>query len=614
MGTALGTLVFAVLAAAPVAKPIVLEVDAREAVRRLFHARMTIPASPGRMALTYPKWIPGAHSPSGPIADLAGLRLTAGGRELRWKRDPVEMFAFQLEVPAGATAVEAGFDYLSPADSGRFSSRASATAKLAVLSWNTVALTPQGSRSDELPVQATLLLPEGWEIGTSLAVTRRAPGRVEFEPVSFTMLVDAPVLMGSHLRTLDLGGDRPHRIHIGADSEAALDAPDALVAAWKKLVAETGALFGARHYRSYTFLLTLSDHTAHFGLEHHESSDNRVAERSLINENRRRLFASLLSHEMVHSWNGKYRRPAGLQPGSFERPMQGELLWIYEGLTTYLGEVLAARSGLLTPEEYREQVALTAAAMDAQGGRLTRPTADTAVAAQVLFGARAEWAGRRRGVDFYPEGSLVWLDTDAQIREATGGKRSLDDFCRSFHGGESGPPKVVPYELSDVVAALNQVAPRDWNTFLRERVYDVVPRADVAGIEAAGWKLVYGEQIPQLVKSREEVERTVDVRFSLGFVADDDGRIPDVLPGTPADRAGVGPGMRIAAVNGRRFSPEVLRDAIRQTKRAPVELILENGEFFETCRLDYDGGPRYPRLERDPARPDRLTPIIAPRS
>ncbi|MFI5183937.1 MAG: M61 family metallopeptidase [Vicinamibacteria bacterium] len=594
-------------------RPIILDVDAREAPRRLFHGRLSIPASPGPLTLVYPKWIPGEHMPSGPIADLAGLKITAGGKSIAWKRDPEEMFAFHLDVPAGADTVEVALDYLSPVEGGAFSAGPTATAELAVVSWNTLALSPQGKGTDELTFKASLRLPQGWKFGTALPVAAETPERIDFVPVSFTTLVDSPVLAGAHFKTVELTGDAiPHRVSIGADSDAALAASPALVDGWKRLVAETGALFRARHYRSYDFLLTLSDHTAHFGLEHHESSDDRVPERSLVDDDARRLLAGLLPHEMTHSWNGKYRRPAGLQPGSFERPMHGELLWVYEGLTEYLGQILTARSGLLTPEEYRESLALTAATMRDQGGREWRPLVDTAVAAQDLYDSRPDWAALRRGVDFYPESELLWLEADSVIRRETKGAKSLDDFCRLFHGGESGAPKVVPYTFDDVVAGLNAVTPYDWRGFWRDRV-EAPATNPLGGLGASGWKLVFTDAIPQMQRSFEARRKVVDVRFSLGFVVAEDGRIPDVLPNSPAFRAGVGPGMKLVAANGRKFCRETLRDAIRETRAAKaVDLLVENGEFFKTYHLEYDGGERYPRLEAESGQLDLLSSIIRP--
>ena len=594
-------------------RPVTLEVDARQAPARIFHARLSIPASPGPLTLAYPKWIPGEHGPTGPIADLAGLKFSAGGKTLAWSRDPAEMYLFRLDVPAGADKVEVSLDYLSPAEASGFSSGSSVTADLALISWNQVLLYPAQRKPDEILYAASLQLPGGWKWATALESAEATAGRVRFAPVSLTTLVDSPVLAGAHLRVVTLTSESLiHRLDIAADSEEALEISPALEGQYSALVAETGALYGARHYRHYDFLLTLSDHTAHFGLEHHESSDDRVDERSLIDPDRRKVMAGLLPHEMSHSWNGKYRRPADLAIGSFSEPMRGGLLWVYEGLTEYLGQILTARSGLLTPEQYREALALTAAEMDHQKGRSWRPLQDTAVAAQILYGARSDWASWRRGVDFYPESELLWLEADTVIRRETKGRKSLDDFCRLFHGGGSGAPKVVPYTFDDVMSALGQIAPYDWKTFWRTRLDRTEPGAPLAGLEAGGWKLVYTEEIPEMQKAAEGVRKATDVRYSIGISVRQNGTILDVIPESPAARAGVAPGMKLVAVNGRRWSREILRDAIKRSRTRPIALLVENGEFFQSVRLDYAGAERYPHLERDPGKPDLLSQIVRP--
>ena len=384
---------------------------------------------------------------------------------------------------------------------------------------------------------------------------------------------------------------------------------------FSRLVAEEESLFGAHHYGKYDFLLTLSEQVAHFGLEHHESSDNRAPERMLIDEELRKGSAGLLPHEMVHSWNGKYRRPADLATPDYQQPMKSELLWVYEGLTTYLGELLTARSGLWSVTNYLEHLALVAALLDHQRGRDWRPLADTTVAAHLLYYARPEGSSWRRGVDFYPEGELIWLEADVTIRERTGGKRSLDDFCQRFFGGESGPPRVVPYTFEDVLGALNDVAPFDWRRFFQQRVYSLNPRAPLGGIERGGWRLVYRDTPSDMLKNAEAGKKATDLSFSLGLALKEDGTILDVIPGLPADRAGVGPGMKLVAVNNRHWKPELLRTAIKEASSgaAPLELLVENGDVFKTCRLDYREGERYPYLERDAAKPDLLSEIIKPR-
>ena len=589
--------------------PIKLDVDATDAPRKILHARLQFPAPAGNLVLVYPKWVPGDHAPTGPIADLVGLKMSAGGKPVEWRRDPEDMYAFALEVPTGASSLEVMLDLLIPPNSA-------ATAQLADINWNEVLLYPKGAKASELQYAASLRLPEGWQFGTALAPVNQSAGVVQFKPVPLETLVDSPVVAGAYFRTVDLspGASPPHFLHIVADSAVALEMKAEDGRYFSRVAAEAAALFGARHYRAYHFLLTLSDHVAHFGQEHHESSDNRQGERYLIDADLRKLGAGLLPHEMVHSWNGKYRRPAGLATPDFQQPMNGELLWVYEGLTSYLGPVLTARSGLWTNDSFRQALALSAARLDEQAGRIWRPLADTTVAAQLLYRARKEGNAWRRGVDFYPEGELIWLEADVVIRQQTQGRRSLDDFCKAFHGGQSGPPRVVPYTFDDVVAALNEVAPHDWRKFFQERVYATNPRAPLGGIEGAGWRLGHTNQVPEMLKYAESALKFTDMSFSLGLIIKEGGPIQDVIPGSPADKAGMGATMKMLAVNGRRWTPELLRTAVKaaQTNAAPIELLVENEDYFKTCKLDYHEGEEYPMLERNPAKPDLLTEILKP--
>jgi len=593
-----------------------LRVDATDAPRRLFHVRMSLPAKPGPMALLYPEWIPGEHGPTGPIANLVGLKIQGAGKVLPWKRDAVNMFKFHVDVPAGVSTLDVVFDFITPPDSEGFSSGGSATSELAVLNWNQLLLYPEGTKPDDFQYQANLKVPNGWRYGTALPIRRESGNEIEFQPAPLTTLIDSPVSTGAHYRTIDLGSDMgaPHYLHLAADSDRALEVSPEVIGQYKNLVKETGALFGSRHYRGYHFLYTLSDHVAHFGLEHHESSDDRVGERCLIDPDLFKLEAGLLPHEMTHSWNGKYRRPAGLDTLDYQQPMKDELLWVYEGLTEYLGEILAARCGLWHNEDFREWLALQAAKLDSQPGRTWRPLIDTTIAAQLLYDARKEGSPWRRGVDFYPEGALIWLEADVLIRQHTQGRRSLDDFCKRFCGGTSGPPKVVPYTREDVVALLNEVAPDDWQQFFQARVYDITPRAPLGGIEGAGWRLVYSNAVPPLLKAAEGDEKYTDLRFSLGLSLKEGGEVEYVVPGSPAAKAGVSGGMKLVAVNTRRWTPEILRAAVSaaETNAAPIELLVENADYFKSCKVDYHEGERYPWLERNPAKPDLLTEILKP--
>lgn len=596
--------------------PIMIAVDATDAPRRILHAQLTIPAQPGLLTLFYPKWIPGEHGPTGPITDLAGLKINAAGKTVPWRRDDVDMFAFHVEVPAGAAALEVALDFLLPADTTGFSAAASSTPNLAVISWNTVLLYPEGYSSDDLTYVASLRLPQAWKYGTALPVVSAARQNINFKPVSLTTLIDSPVIAGSHFRSIKLteSAAPSFQIDMASDSEAALQMNAEQMADYTQLVIEANRLFGGHHYEHYHFLYTLSDSVAHFGLEHHESSDDRVAERTLLDEPLRKASADLLPHEFVHSWNGKYRRPAGLATANYQQPMKGDLLWVYEGLTEYLGSILAARSGLRTPEDQREHLAAIAAYLDRYPGRSWRPLQDTAVAAQLLYMASGSWAAWRRGVDYYDEGELIWLEADTIIRQQTKGARSLDDFCRRFHGAPSGPPMLKPYTFDDVVNTMNDVTPYDWRTFFTARLHSTEPHAPLGGLANGGWRLVYTDVQSDYQRAIEEANKTADFSYSLGLRLNESGGIVDIIPGTPADAVGLGPGMKIAAVNGRAFSINGLREAMRAAKTAPepLELLVQSGDFFKTYPINYHGGEQFPHLERDAARPDLLQQIIKP--
>src|SRR5215472_1135487 len=600
----------------PAGVPIKLSVDVTRAPEKILHAQLQIPVTPGALTLVYPEWIPGEHGPTGPITDLTGLQFFANGQRLTWRRDLTDMYAFHLTVPERTSTLEARLDFVMPAPPEGFSSGASATPKLDLLSWNQVVLYPQGKNTDDVPITASLKLPENWRYDTALQVASERGNDVTFQTVSLTTLVDSPVLAGAHYRRIELtpGAQIPHYIDAAADSEGALQIPQETIEHYKRLVAETGALFGARHYNEYHFLLTLSDHTAHFGLEHHESSDDRVAERTMVDDDMRWLAGSLLPHEMTHSWNGKYRRPKGLATPDYQQPMEGDLLWVYEGLTQYLGDILAPRSGLWTKQQFLDETAETAAALDHTPGRSWRPLQDTADAAQLLYGALPEFESWRRGVDYYPEGFLIWLEADTVIRQQTHGQKSLNDFCRIFHGGGNTPPMVKTYTFDDVVATLNQVTPYDWKKFLRDRLDTYGPGAPLGGITNGGWKLAYDENASELTKAVEKNRHFVDARFSIGLALDDKGVVRDVIMNSLAWNAGIAPGMTLVAVNGRKFTPEILREALKAAKgNGPnVELLLVNGDFYRTYTLNYHDGEKYPHLVRDESKPDILSDIIKP--
>ncbi|MBV9182341.1 MAG: M61 family metallopeptidase [Acidobacteria bacterium] len=609
----------AVCAATDHAPHLTIALDADEAPRRIFHAQLTVPTNPGTLTLYYPKWIPGEHAPSGPVVDLAALKFMGNGRTLRWRRALDDNWTIHVEVPAGVDEVHAGLDFLSPvpAEQGLFSSGASATEKMTVISWNQVVIYPKGWTADQIICSASVRLPAGWKFASPLPVATQAGDEVHFAPVSLYSLIDSPVLAGEYLRIIPLneGQMPPAELDVAADSEAALNPPAEVWQHYQSLVQQAVTLFGATHYRNYHFLYSLSDHVAHFGLEHHEANDSRSQERTLIDPELRMLAASLLSHEYVHSWNGKYRRPADLLTSDYQQAMQDDLLWVYEGLTEYLGNILAARSGLWTPEQYRDNLAEVAARMDHHRGRSWRNLQDTADSAAQLYFSPHQWESWRREVDFYDEGELDWLWADVIIRTQSKGTKSLDDFCRSFHGPPSSGPMVKSYTFDDVVNGLNQVLSYDWRGFWSDRLTTHAPHAPLGGIEGSGWTLAYDENRSEMMRAWEEDHRTMDAVSSLGFAVKEDGEITDTIEDMDAARAGVGPGMRLVAVNGRRFTPQVLRDALSagKTNARPLALLIENADYFRTLTLDYHRGENYPHLRRDEAKPDLLSEITRAR-
>ena len=602
-------------AATNYAGPIGLLVDAREAPRNLLHATMSIPVVPGPFTFVYPQWIPGEHMPSGPIQNIASVVVRAGTVTIPWQRDLVDLYAFHVVVPPTASRLDISLDFVL-GSGGSFSSGVSSTANLLDLSWNQLVFYPQGARPRNVHVFPSVILPAGWQFGTALPSPRRTGVRVDFAPVSLETLVDSPLDAGRYFRKvtlLDTAGSS-NEIDAVADSTAALAFSDATIATQRNLVREADALYGARHWQHYHFLLTLSDTVASFGLEHHQSSDDRLGERYFIDRQLVQLGASLLPHEFTHSWNGKYRRPAGLATDDYQKPMDGELLWVYEGLTNYLGEVLSFRDGGRKLSDFPDLLAETAATLDATPGRLTRSLDDTAVAAQLLYEAPRTFEAERRGTDFYSEGTLLWLEADTIIRQRSDGLRSLDDFAHRFLGGRNTPPMVVPYTRADVIAALQTVQPYDWAGFFAERVDRITPHPPMGGIDRAGWRLVYTDTPSRWMKLRLDQNHGVQTRFSLGAVIDRDGRISDVLDGSPAAAGGLGIGDRILAINDRRWSVDALNDALigGKTAREPLTMLVDDLGVVSTKSITYHGGPRYPHLVRVAGRADILARIAAP--
>jgi predicted metalloprotease with PDZ domain len=599
-----------------------IDVDAREAPRGIMTAHLRLPVSAGPLTLVYPKWLPGRHSPAGPLTSLGGPRFTANGRTLSWRRDAVDMNAFSVEIPPGVTSLQADLEILTaPAPDGvvqGLETPRTATESLLILEWNQLLVYPAGTRSDDLSYQASVRLPAGWKFAAALQTTGVTADGAQFAPVSLTTLVDSTLLAARYLRDIPLGGAPAVTLHLAADTPVALNMSSGTQAHYRRLVREAAALFGATHYNHYEFLWALTDQIMPDGLEHHESSDNRSPLRALLDDPIRRAEANLLPHEYVHSWNGKYRRPAGLATPDYQAPMLDEMLWVYEGLTEYLGDVLAVRSGLLTIQEFRDEFARIAAAMDSHSAREWRSLRDTTVSAQLLYYQSRAWAARlRRQDDFYQESALLWLEADTLIRRESKGRKSLDDFCRLFYGGQSTGPQDVPYDFDAVVTALNAVQAFDWGGFWRERLDRLRPGAPLEGLKSAGWSLALTDSPSSMHIAHEADDRDLDLHYSLGFYVDDErATIGDVVPRSPADRAGASPGSHLVAINGYKWSKELLHDTLAAPPdpSGTIALLVEKDDMYKTLELKYSGGERYPNLMRQPGTVDLLTKIAQQRA
>jgi predicted metalloprotease with PDZ domain len=604
-------------AQAPAPSPITLHVDLSDAPRHLLHARLEIPVSAGPLTLEYPQWIPGDHRPTGPIDNLAGIVVHANGQTLPWRRDDVDMYGIHVEVPPGVTQLDVSLDFLAtPGDTGSDEDQATSV-NMTVLEWNSVVLYPAHIPVAQIPITASLTIPQDWKLGTALTVAAQKGLETSFAPVSVEQLVDSPVITGRYFREIPIAPEitPKHYLDVAGDAAEDVDLKPEYLTALNQLVRETGSLYKSRHYETYHFLLSLSDVIREEGLEHHQSSDNGIEEKGVSDPKLAVLNAELLPHEFTHSWNGKYRRPIGLATPDYATPQKGDLLWVYEGMTQYWGDVLAARSAFWTPESYREALAWSAARLDVKPGRTWRNLEDTAIAAQTLRGGHASWANWRRGQDYYPEGELVWLDADTTIRQLTHDQKSLNNFCVKFLAvGGNTPPKVVPYDFEEIVADLNSVAPYDWRTFLNQRLDSHAAHAPLGGIEHGGYKLVYGAEPTDYEKAVLSEMKQTDAWFSAGLMVRADGTIADVRMGSPAFQAGLGPITKLVAINGHAYTEDVLKQAIRAAKGTtdPIELIVSSDNEFRTVRLDYHDGEKYPRLERVQGTPDLLDEILKP--
>lgn len=599
-----------------------LQVDATDVQRRIYRVTETIPVRPGRLVLYYPQWLPGNHAPRGQIDQLAGLRFRAGDHEIVWKRDPLNVYAFQLQVPAGVTQLVAEFQIATPqaTDSARIA-RVVITANLMGLQWNQVLLYPAGYAASDIRFRAAVQLPTGWTHATALTgdVTGTAQtDLVQFANVSLESLVDSPLFAGRHARQIDLSsaGEPPVRLNVFAEDAADLAATDEQIAIHRALVREAYAAFGRPHYEHYEFLLALSDAFGGIGLEHHQSTETAQAPAYFRSWDEDLDSRDLLPHEYTHSWNGKYRRPARLWTPHYNTPMQDDLLWVYEGMTQYYGMVLAARSGLWSQDFAREELALTAAIFDRKrAGRAWRSLEDTTF--QPIIAARKplSWASWQRGEDYYSESVLLWLDVDTRLRELSNGRRSLDDFAGSFFAAPASRGGVSTYEFADVVKGLNAVAAFDWSALLRSRV-EGTSQPLTAGLERAGFRLVYSDKPNTAISDYEKSARITDLAYSLGVVISRESALTEVVWDSPAFKAGLTTNTTLMAVNGRSFSAEILKAAIARSGKdgTLIELLVRNQDNYRTVTVSCPDGLRYPHLVPMEGRVDGLNAVLAARA
>ena len=593
---------------------IVLKVDASNFAQQIFRVRQTIPAKPGKLTLLYPQWVVANHGPSGALNQFAGLKASANGKPLEWKRDPLNVWAFAIEVPADASAVDVEFQYLSPIEASQ--GRTTFTADILGVQWQSLALYPAGYRSRDITVQPNLTVPPGWQFGSALETAARNGDEIAFKPLDLETLLDSPLFAGRYFRSVDLdpGAKVPVRLNMVADSAEQLEATPEQIAPHRALIQQAYKLFNSKHYRHYDFLFAISDEFGGIGREHHESSENGVKLGYFTEWAKHEARRELLAHEFTHSWNGKFRRPDGQDVPNFNTPLDNSLLWVYEGQTQYWGAVLAARSGLIKPENTRDLLAASAARLDNVKGREWRAVQDTTYDPIVNARRPQVWSNWQRGEDYYQEGQLIWLDADTRIRELSNGKRSLDDFARAFFGVDDGARVAKFYTFDELVAALNAVQPYDWAAFLRSRVDGHGPGAPLDGLARAGWKLVYAEQQTPFLKAQEELGKSANFQYSLGFSVGAEGKLEAFMWEGVGFKAGMSGGATLLAVNGRAYKAEVLRTAVTAAKdgKEPIQLLVKKGDLYQTYALDYHGGLRYPRLERIQGTPDRLEAILKP--
>lgn len=612
---------FSAQAGAPIPAPldqpypgtIVMKVDASNTAQNIYRIQQSIPVKPGKLTLLFPQWVTAQHGPTGPLNQFAGLRVSAHGKALEWRRDNVNVYAFHIEVPAGASTLDVEYQHLAPTEPGQ--GRTSITPDILGIQWQSMTVYPAGYATRRIPIQTTVTFPQGWQYGSALEEAQRQGDTVSFKTTDLETFIDSPIFAGRYFKRYDLdpGGKVPVHLDVVADNAEALEAKPEQIELHRKLVQQAYKLFGSQHYKHYDFLFALSEEFGGVGREHHQSSENGTKLDYFTGWDKGESMRGLLPHEFTHSWNGKFRRPKGQDVLNFNTPLQNDLLWVYEGQTQFWGEVLAARSGLMKASSVRDTFAAIAARYSIMPGRNWRPLQDTTYDPIINYRRPQGWSSYQRGEDYYNEGALIWLDVDSKIRELSGERASLDDFARAFFGVHDGKVTADYYTLDDVVKALNKVQAYDWASFLRSRAEQVGP-VPMDGLTRSGWKLVFTDKQTDYLKAVEEKSKSADFIYSLGFNVGNEGKIESIQWDGIGFKAGLSGGTTLLAVNGRAYKAELLRKAITDAKssKQPIELLVKRGQQYSTVRLAYFEGLKYPRLERIEGTPDRLETLLSP--
>ena len=598
-----------------------VSVDATDAARHLLVSTIEIPVKPGPMALWYPKWIPGIHGPGEQIRNIGGLTVkTDDGKRLDWRRDDDDLYKFHIDVPGNADEITVELTYICNQPT-RVSTGVDSfgNAHTTVINFNTCLMYPDGWSSQETTVDLRLKIPN-WKFGTSLKTNSTAGGWIEFERDTFENIVDSPMIAGENYRLLEI--ETPNfpktRMHFVSDRPQSLNFDEALESQFRRMMAEGASLFGGAPFETYDFLVYCSDELPGTGLEHLSSSLNGIDEGGLTKEDVIKSgLAYLLPHELVHAWCGKYRRPVGMFRNDFHTTKQTRLLWIYEGLTQYLGQVITARSGLISYDEHIERLAGRIGYLANRTGRNWRALEDTAISGHTLRGGSQSWNDLRRNQDYYDEGAIFWMEVDAILRKQTRGEKSLDDFCHRFFAvPENSRQPIKPFALEEIVSILNQIVAFDWQGLIDRRIMKPQASLSLEPLDRVGYEFTYVDDAPESVKLREKERKYISAEYSLGLTVDKEkNQVRSVKPDSPADKAGLTAGMEFVAVNGRRFTEDRFREALKATKEnRSIEFVVYQSDNVRTITVPYLDGPRFPMIKAVEGKQNILQQICSPKA